>query len=55
VYDEKEFAVPCGICLQVLAEFGPELTVIMANTAGEYKRSTLCDLLPNSFDKRIVG
>lgn len=51
VYDETAYAVPCGICLQVLAEFNQEMIVIMANTAGEYECDTLRELLPRSFDK----
>jgi len=51
VYNEKEKAVPCGVCRQVLAEFNTSMTVVMANTAGEYECSTLQELLPNSFEK----
>ena len=54
VYDEKEMAVPCGICRQVLAEFNTEMTVIMANTAGEYESSTMQELLPCSFKKSAL-
>jgi cytidine deaminase len=51
VYDQKEMAVPCGVCRQVLSEFNMAMTVIMANTAGEYESSTMQELLPCSFKK----
>ncbi len=49
VYDEKELALPCGICRQFLFEFNPELIVISANTNGEYKMKKLSGLLPEGF------
>ncbi|NCO65301.1 cytidine deaminase [Candidatus Aquicultor secundus] len=39
----------CGACRQVLAEFGPETRIIMANIAGEVKKAKLKDLLPTAF------
>lgn len=41
---------PCGSCRQVLAEFGVDTVVIIANTQGEVVReSTVADLLPGAF------
>jgi len=41
---------PCGSCRQVLAEFGLEITVIIADTAGNLiEELTLSDLLPKAF------
>ena len=40
---------PCGACRQVLAEFGPELTVIVADAAGNRRVYTLRELLPDAF------
>ncbi|WP_207724774.1 cytidine deaminase [Thermanaerosceptrum fracticalcis] len=42
-------AAPCGACRQVLAEFAPDLTVIMANTRGEKRITTVRELLPYAF------
>lgn len=39
----------CGACRQVLAEFGPETRIIMANVVGEVKKARLKDLLPTAF------
>jgi cytidine deaminase len=40
---------PCGACRQVLAEFGPQMTVILANTSGIRRIFTLDQLLPAAF------
>ncbi len=40
---------PCGACRQVLAEFGPHMTVIMASTSGDRRIFTLDQLLPAAF------
>ncbi|MEW6424469.1 MAG: cytidine deaminase [Bacillota bacterium] len=45
---EKQ-CVPCGACLQVLAEFNPQLTVFMGNSRGEYREKRVADLLPVIF------
>lgn len=44
------FAYPCGICRQVLKEFGDrELTILVARTPKEYETYTLEALLPHGF------
>lgn len=40
---------PCGACRQVLAEFGPEMTVIVADTAGNRHVYSMRELLPAAF------
>lgn len=40
---------PCGVCRQVIREFGKDATVIIANSEDDYKEYTLEELLPNSF------
>lgn len=57
---EREFEViavvtsnggsPCGACRQVLAEFGLDTIVLIANTEGELlEETTVFDLLPGAF------
>jgi len=40
---------PCGACRQVLAQFSPAMTVILATTGGARKVTTLAELLPDPF------
>jgi cytidine deaminase len=40
---------PCGACRQVLAEFGPWMTVIIADTRGNRRIYQLAELLPDAF------
>lgn len=48
--DEETF--PCGICRQVLVEFGKDLKIILGNTEKNIiKEYTLNELLPHSFTK----
>jgi cytidine deaminase len=45
---ETEPAMPCGICRQVIAEFGPHAEVIAATPVG-LKRTSADMLLPSAF------
>ena len=40
---------PCGACRQVLAEFNPQMTVIVADMAGGRRIYSLPELLPEAF------
>jgi len=49
-------ASPCGICRQVLYEFGPEMTVIMADEAGQISwEGPLSDLLLHGFGPKKLA
>ncbi len=41
---------PCGMCRQVLGEFGGETEVICANLAGDSMVKTVGQMLPDAFD-----
>ena len=45
----EEYCVPCGACLQALAEFNPRLLILMGNLRGEYLGRRLTELLPLAF------
>ncbi len=50
VTDVKPPALPCGLCLQTLAEFAdPDLKILLANPDGERREYRLRDLLPHPF------
>jgi cytidine deaminase len=50
VTDTKTLTSPCGACRQLLWEFAPEAEVILANLAGDVKRWTIRELIPDAFD-----
>lgn len=55
VADYPEPVPPCGICRQVLAEFAPDMPVIMANLAGQRRTMTVRELLPGAFELPAAG
>ena len=42
-------ASPCGPCRQVMMEFAPDMAVIIADTQGRARFTTVHDLLPDGF------
>ena len=46
---------PCGSCRQVLREFGEEIVVLIADTDGHWRETTVGDLLPDSFSAADLG
>ena len=50
INDSDNYAYPCGICRQVLSEFGINLIVIVANNKCEYTVHKLSELLPYDFN-----
>lgn len=55
---EKEpsnYCSPCGVCRQVMKEFcKADFEIIFAINENDYKKMTLAEILPASFDKREV-
>lgn len=49
VGNSADYCWPCGACRQMLYEFAPELTVLVARGDREFVRLSLCDLLPHGF------
>lgn len=49
VGDSEAPTVPCGACRQVLAEFNPELRIVMGGRTDEVMVMTLDELLPEAF------
>jgi cytidine deaminase len=47
--ESADYCTPCGICRQMLYEFGPELEVLCARKDRAFFRTTLQDLLPHGF------
>lgn len=55
VADSPQVCVPCGSCRQALAEFAPDLSVIMANLRGDVEEMPLSRLLPRAFTADWLG
>ncbi|HHW30549.1 MAG TPA: cytidine deaminase [Clostridiaceae bacterium] len=50
--DDEGFIYPCGICRQVILEFGtPETEIICSNAKGEKEIYKLKELLPKAFNQ----
>lgn len=49
VIDDERLPSLCGACRQVLAEFAPDLRVVLATTGGLRRTTSLRDLLPDPF------
>jgi cytidine deaminase len=52
IADTPDPISPCGICRQVIAEFGADAEILMANTAGDTRISGMPELLPLTFKLR---
>ena len=49
VGNSKDYCWPCGACRQMLYEFAPELTVLVARWDHQFVRLPLRELLPHGF------
>lgn len=45
----NDYCWPCGACRQMLYEFNPNMTVLVARTDGDVVSLTLNELLPHGF------
>jgi cytidine deaminase len=46
---------PCGSCRQVLREFGKDIVVLITDLVGNFRETTVADLLPDSFSKKDLS
>jgi len=49
VGDSEDPTVPCGACRQFLAEFNPEMRVVMGGRLDHVRAGSLDELLPDAF------
>ncbi|MDR3685830.1 MAG: cytidine deaminase [Coriobacteriia bacterium] len=54
VGDSESPTVPCGCCRQALAEFNPDLRVIMGGNTDEVLVRSLEELLPEAFVRAFI-
>ncbi len=46
---DADHCQPCGACRQVIHEHAPDIVILMGNPSGDFKRTTIKDLLPEAF------
>ena len=52
----RDGGTPCGSCRQVMAEFGLEMEVIIADTSGNVRMiTTVAELLPGAFGSQNLN
>jgi len=51
----EDYCWPCGACRQMLFEFAPNLTLLVARGDGAFVRLPLTDLLPHGFGPQSLG
>ncbi len=54
VADTEELTPPCGVCRQIIWEFGGDIPVIFANLQGKSETVMMRDLLPRAFDTKFL-
>ncbi|HHM23455.1 MAG TPA: cytidine deaminase [Bacteroidetes bacterium] len=54
VTETEEFCPPCGACRQVIWDFAPELEIILVNSKGERRRTTIAKLYPEAFGNQFL-
>jgi cytidine deaminase len=55
VADTDTLTPPCGTCRQIIHEFCPNATIILANLRGETETCDVDELLPRAFDARFLS
>ncbi len=54
--DTDQPITPCGVCRQVIAELcDPEMPVILGNMQGDFRVTTMSELLPGAFTSRDLN
>lgn len=55
ISNNENFAYPCGICRQVIAEFGTDIEIITANCKEEFTVHKLDEILPYAFTPKDLN
>ncbi len=45
----EKLSYPCGVCRQMIREFGEDIKIIVAKSTEKYKEYTIRELLPESY------
>lgn len=55
VGNSTDYCWPCGACRQMLYEFNPDMTVLVARADGNFISTRLCELLPHGFGPKSLN
>jgi cytidine deaminase len=54
VADTEELTPPCGVCRQIIWEFGGDIPITFANLKGNTETVKMSELLPRAFDTKFL-
>ena len=54
VADTEDLTPPCGVCRQIIWEFGGDIPVVLANLKEKTETVQMRDLLPRAFDTKFL-
>jgi cytidine deaminase len=54
VADTEDLTPPCGVCRQIIWEFGGDIPVVLGNLKGKSETVQMKDLLPRAFDTKFL-
>lgn len=54
VADTEELTPPCGVCRQIIWEFGGDIPITFANLKGRMETVKMSELLPRAFDTKFL-
>ena len=54
VADTEELTPPCGVCRQIIWEFGGDIPITFANLNGKTETVKISELLPRAFDTKFL-
>ena len=54
VADTEELTPPCGVCRQIIWEFGGDIPITFSNLNGKTETVKMSELLPRAFDTKFL-
>lgn len=54
VADTEELTPPCGVCRQIIWEFGGDIPITFSNLNGKSETVNMSELLPRAFDTKFL-
>ena len=54
VADTEELTPPCGVCRQIIWEFGGDIPITFSNLNGKVETVKMSELLPRAFDTKFL-